>query len=449
MKKILIVIVTGIAGIAFVLTLKSCSNDNLLKVTIEKVQKRNIIETVSANGKIQPETAVKISPDVSGEIVDLNIKEGDQVKKGDLLLKIRPDIYVSTLDQMTASLNNAKANLANSQARLVQMQAQFVNAKNVYERNKKLFDQQAISPSDWDAAKAAFAGAKADLSAAEQTVNASDFNVKSAAASVSEAQDNLTKTTIVAPVYGTVYNLTVEKGERVVGTSQMAGTEMLSIADLNKMEADVNVNENDIVRVHLGDTALIEVDAFLDRKFKGIVTEIANSANTTGVTADQVTNFTVKIRILEKSYADLLAKNGGMPPFRPGMSATVDIETKTANNSLSVPIEAVTTRTNNTTTLKKSDDNAPSKSENSTVKNTQKTTPQVQECVFVFSNGKAKLMNVKTGIQDNNYIEILSGLKDSDEVITGPYESVSKVLKDGSSVEKTSKADLFKNTGTN
>ncbi|MEO6882475.1 MAG: efflux RND transporter periplasmic adaptor subunit [Bacteroidia bacterium] len=447
MKKILILIGIGIAAIAFTLSLKSCSNDNLLKVTTEKAQKRNIIETVSANGKIQPETEVKISPDVSGEIVALQVKEGDQVMKGDLLLKIRPDIYESTLDQMTASLNNAKANLANSKARLTQMQAQFVNAQAIYDRNQKLFSQDAISASDWDAAKAAYAGAKADVSAADETVKAAEFSVKSSAASVNEAQDNLIKTTIVAPVTGTVYNLAIEKGERVVGTSQMAGTQMLCIANLNKMEANVNVNENDIVRVHLGDTALIEVDAFLDRKFKGIVTEIANSANTTGVTADQVTNFSVKIRILEKSYADLLAKNGGTPPFRPGMSATVDIETKSSNNVLSVPIESVTTRNNNATADEKTGDTS-DKTDNSKTKSAPKTNAQIQECVFVFSNGKAKMVNVKTGIQDNNFIEITEGLKDSDEVITGPYESVSKVLKDGSSVEKASKINLFKDTAT-
>ena len=278
---------------------------------------KTIIETVSANGKIQPEVEVKISPDVSGEVIELAVKEGDDVKQGNLLAKIKPDVYMSHVDRMEASVNSNKANLANTKAR-------FLEAEANYKRNKKLWDQDVISDADFDAVKAS-------LAVAEQTMVGAEYNVKSANASLKEARDNLAKTMIFAPVSGTVYMLGVEKGERVVGTSQMAGTAMMRLANLNEMEVSVEVNENDIVRVEVGDTAEIEVDSYLDRDFNGLVTEVANSANTEGVGADQVTNFTVKIRILQDSYKDLIDKsNPNISPFRPGMSATVDIQTETA-----------------------------------------------------------------------------------------------------------------------
>lgn len=452
MKKVFIIIAAGLVLLSSVIALKSCSRNRAVEVTTEKAQKRTIIETVAANGKIQPEVEVKISPDVSGEIVELHVREGDHVKKGDLLLKIKPDIYVSSLEQMVAALNTSKANLANSKARLAQVKAQFANTEASYNRTKKLHDQGAVSQSEFEAAKAQYEAAKADMEATEESVRAADFNVKSAEASVKQANDNLSKTSIYAPVSGTISKLGVELGERVVGTSQMAGTELMRIANLNEMEVSVDVNENDIVRVHMNDTALIEVDAYLDRKFKGIVTEIANSANTTGVTADQVTNFTVKIRILQESYKDLLSdKTPNLSPFRPGMSATVDIQTKTVVDVVSVPIQAVTTRTDSSEVKddhKMYEDSGEEgeivvKDEKAKAADKKEEPVKVEEFVFLHVDGKAKKVKVTTGIQDNNYIEILSGVKAGDEVISGPYGAVSKTLTDGSQVQKVERSSMF------
>ena len=276
------------------------------KVSTELVSKKTIIETVSANGKIQPVVEVKISPDVSGEIMELDIKEGDHVKKGDLLAKINPDAYKSNQDRMVAALNTSKAQLANSKATLSTFQSQLANAEASYNRSKTLYASGTISASDWDAAQASFNVAVANVEGGKESVKAAEFNVVSAEASLKEADDDLVKTSVYAPVSGTISLLNVEKGERVVGTSQFTGTEMMRLANLNEMEVNVSVNENDIVRVKIGDTASIEVDAYLKRKFKGIVTEISNSANNSTSTAstsiDQVTNFDVKVRILRESY---------------------------------------------------------------------------------------------------------------------------------------------------
>ncbi|MBA3705816.1 MAG: efflux RND transporter periplasmic adaptor subunit [Bacteroidetes bacterium] len=452
MKKVIWIIIAGVLLLVTAILLKNCSGSKALNVTTENAQKRNIIETVSANGKIQPEVEVKISSDVSGEIVELFVKEGDQVKKGDLLCKINPLIYESNSSRMVATLNGAKANLSNAKARLEQIKASFANIESSFQRNKKLFDQGAISQSDFDAAKAAFEGAQADVKAAEENVNSFEYNVKSTEASLKEANDNLAKTNIYSPVNGTISKLNKEKGERVVGTAQMEGTEIMRLANLTEMEVSVDVNENDIVRVHNGDTSLIEVDAYADRKFKGIVTEIANSANTMGVTADQVTNFVVKIRILQESYMDLINENRATAPFRPGMSATVDIQTKEARNIITVPIQSVTTRSDSTEfkakeikkednqegVIVKNDNEKDEKRENSTIK--------IEECVFVLAEGKAKKVKVKTGIQDNNYIEIKEGIKEGDEIISGPYNAISKQLKEGMEVKKVDKSELFSGT---
>lgn len=448
MKKTIWLIVAGVVLVVVVLLLKNSGN-NAVKVSTELAKKRTIVETVSANGKIQPEVEVKISSDVSGEIVELYVKEGDPVKKGDLLCKINPLIYESNLNRMEATLNASRANLLNSRARLEQIKANFANVDATYQRNKKLFEQGAISQSEMDVATANYEGAKADIKGAEENVHAADFNVKSTEASLKEASDNLAKTTIFSPVNGTVSQLNKEKGERVVGTAQMEGTEIMRLANLNEMEVSVDVNENDIVRVHNGDTSLIEVDAYLDRKFKGVVTEIANSANTTGVTAEQVTNFTVKIRILQESYKDLSNLSNSSAPFRPGMSATVDIQTKKVTDVVSVPIQAVTTRGDSTELetkgfkkAKKDDDDLVVKDEKN--KNTDdKETVKLEECLFVLSEGKAKMVKVKTGIQDNDHIQILDGIKDGDEIISGPYAAISKQLKNGTEVKKVGKSELF------
>ncbi len=421
-----------------------------IQVITEMVEKRTIVESVSANGKIQPEVEVKISADVSGEIVEMKVIEGQKVQKGDHLLTINPDLIKSVADRVSAALSQAKANLANSRARENQVKASYINTETSYNRSKKLYDQKAISEAEFDASKAQFEGAKADLEGAKQTVIGADFSVRSAEASLKEANDNLARTRIYAPTDGTISKLNVELGERVVGTAQMSGTELLRIANLNEMEVSVDVNENDIVRIHLNDTSDVDVDAYQDRKFKGIVTEISNSANSSNAamsSADQVTNFTVKIRILRESYADLLdPAQPNLSPFRPGMSATVDIKTHTEKNALTVPIIAVTTRTSEELKAKaegKSDDEKEmNESASQEPEASNAGEEDVKEIVFVLEDGKVRPIVVKSGIQDNTYIQILSGLKAGQEVVTGPYSAISKILKEGLEVEKTTPENL-------
>lgn len=403
--------------------------DFTINIATQKVESKTIIEFITANGKIQPETEVKISPDVAGEIVELFVEEGDPVVKGDPLCIIKPEMYVSALNRAEAALNSSKA-------RLAQAEAQQIERQLAYKRSKRLYDKGTIAVSEFETAEASYKVSEAEVRAAK-------YSVKSAEASVSEAQEQLTKTKIYAPISGTISTLNVEKGERVVGTSMMVGTEMMIVADLDKMEVQVEVNENDIVKVMKYDTALVEVDAYLNRKFKGIVTEIANSASTSGTTADQVTNFDVKVFLLKESYEDLIDETtGNLYPFRPGMSATVDILTETREGVISVPISAVTTRikkegggtkevADETAPLAEDDDKSPVKEEK-------------QEVVFVFSGDRVKKVEVKTGIQDNNSIEILEGVKEGDEVVTAPYNAINKTLKDSMQVKKVKEEELFK-----
>ncbi|PKP35639.1 MAG: efflux RND transporter periplasmic adaptor subunit [Bacteroidetes bacterium HGW-Bacteroidetes-17] len=442
-KKYLIWIGIPLVILLIVFAVNKKSTADETKVSTELVTKRTIIETVSANGKIQPEIDVKISPYISGEVVELYVKEGDEVKEGKLLAKIDPEIYISSYERAEAALNTQKANQANAKARLAQVQAQFVNAELSYNRNKTLFDQNVVSKSDIDAALAAFKVAEAEVEAAKESLKAAEFSVGSTVASLKEAKENLNRTSIYAPNDGTVSKLNVEKGERVTGASQFSsGTEIMTVANLQNMEVNVEVNENDIVRVSLFDTCLIEVDAYLNKKFKGIVTEIATSANVTGVSADQVTNFQVKIRILRESYAEYVSEdNPNYSPFRPGMSATVDIQTETAFEILTLPIQAVTTRSDSSGKPK-------------VVKAVEnKDEPEVKvdeeaiEYVFMYTTeGIAKMVKVKTGIQNNTYIQILEGLKEGDEIIVAPYRAVSKKLKDGDAVKKVPKDELFVTT---
>lgn len=413
------------------------------KVATEKVTKRTIVEVVSASGKIAPEFEVKLSPDVSGEIIELYVKEGDLIRSGQLLAKINPEIYLSNYDRTIAALNTSQANLANAKARLAQVKSQFINAKSSYDRNVTLHDQKTIADAEFETSKANYEVARAEVEAAEENVKAMAFNVKSAEAGVKESKENLSKTSIYAPVAGTISKLNIEKGERVAGASQFgSGTEILRIANLQTMEVNVSVNENDIVRITLHDTAFVEVDAYQNRKFKGIVTEISTSANTVGVSADQVTNFEVKIRILPDSYKDLIASDKpNDSPFRPGMSATVDIRTESVTNVLTIPIQAVTSRADTTQSLAKADEMETETGDNSN--NTKKKIEIVQEYVFQYDNGVAKMLKVKTGIQDNMYIQITEGLKEGQEIITAPYRAVSKKLKDGDKVKKVDAKDLY------
>jgi len=392
---------------------------NFKQVNTQVVELKEVIETVSATGKIQPEVEVKISSEVSGEILELPFKEGQQVKKGDLLVKVNPDLIQSALSRTQASYKNVRANLEQAEATLKQ-------AKADYDRSKSLFDKGVISRADWDRAIAAFETAQAGRSSAY-------YGVQSAGASVNEARDNLSRTTIYAPMSGTISLLNVELGERVVGTQQMAGTEILRVANLNNMEVEVDVNENDIVKVNIGDTTIVEVDAYLKKQFKGIVTEIANSAAGT-LAADQVTNFKVKVRIIEESYADLTeGKPEAYSPFRPGMTATVDIITDKRESSIAVPISAIVIKTD-TSSVKKTYGNKTVTTDTSSSVDEEKF-----ECVFVNENSIAKLRVVKTGIQDDSNIEIVSGLKEGDKIITGPYNLVSKTLKPGEKVEEKNK----------
>jgi HlyD family secretion protein len=412
------------------------------EVEFAKASRSTIIEKVSASGKIQPEVEVKLSPDVSGEIVSLNVAEGDSVVAGQELLKIRPDNYVSLLARAEAQMNATKANMEQSKAVLAQSEARLSKAKIDYDRNAKLHKDKVISDADFDQFVSAYTVAKQDLEAAKANVNAANYNVKSSQATLKEAKTNLTKTTIYAPQSGIISKLNVELGERVVGTSQMAGTEMLRIANLNKMEVRVNVNENDITRVSIGDTVLIDVDAFSssERKFKGVVYEIASSANSSGtasaVSNDAVTEFEVKIRVLRSSYADLI-KGKLSYPLKPGMTASVEILTNRKDNTLTVPLSSVTTREIGAVAEgeKKEEDGTNSTNANDALE-AKKRKESTKEVVFVMEKGKAKMIQVKTGISDFENIEIVSGLKDGQEIIAGPYATVAKKLKEGDLVKK-------------
>lgn len=438
-----------LAFIAFIVIAKSAGwigKPETTEVEFAKVTKGDITETVSASGKIQPEVEVKITPDVPGEIIELHVKEGDSVRAGQLLLKIRPDNYVSFVDRAKASVNQAMAAAEQAKASVSQAEAQLLRSKVEFERQKKLFEEKVVSEADYQLAETNYKVAQQQLEAAKSNLSAGNFAVKSAEAGLKDAAENLRKTAIYAPMSGIVSKLAVELGERVVGTSQMAGTEMLRIANLNNMEVRVNVNENDIVRVSLGDTVIIDVDSYTstNKKFKGVVTEIANTANGVGgalgavsTSTDAVTEFEVRIRILRDSYRDLIdLKAGKKYPFKPGMTATVDIITERKKGVLTLPIAAVTTRSADGSVEKKTDESAASGNETDKTPKTKKEKPK--EVVFVNDNGKAKMKEVKTGITDTaaGTIELIEGLKEGEEVISGPFIAVSKKLKDGALISK-------------
>ena len=410
MKKKTLFIIIGIA-LALILLLivgKKAGwfgkTGNFKEVEITKIEPINIIETVSATGKIQPEIEVKLSSEVSGEIIELPVVEGQAVEKGDLLVRVNPDIYQSNVNRAQAGLETSRANYAQAQASLKQAEAN-------YNRNKSLFDKGVISKAEWDRVVSEYEVAQANKESAY-------YNMQSTAATVKEATDNLGRTNIYAPMSGTISKLDAELGERVVGTQQMAGTEILRVANLTNMEVEVDVNENDIVKVQVGDSTIVEVDAYLGKEFKGIVTEISNSADA-ALTTDQVTNFKVKVRILEDSYKDLLeGKADNYSPFRPGMTATVDIITNRKDNIIGVPISAIVIK-NDTTATESAD--------------------QKYEAVFLKEGTKAELRRVTTGIQDDSNIEITEGLTEGETVITGPYNTVTKSLKEGDDVEVINK----------
>lgn len=419
------------------------------KVVVEKAERRSITETVLANGKIQPETEVKLSSEISGEIVGLYVKEGDSVIQGQLLARVNPELVLAAIDRGEAAINNAKAQLGTAKARFNQLRATFDNnIKPSFDRNAKLYKDKVISQAEYDMSKATYEAGLQDLEAMKQSILAAEYTVKSAEAGQKEAREQLSRTNIYAPINGIVTKLSVEVGERVVGTIQMAGTEMIRIADLNRMEAQVDVSESDVVRVSLDDSVWIEVDAYPGKKFAGIVREIANSSNSSlqGL-ADQVTNFAVKITLLNASYADLTAKK--KYPFRPGMSTSVEILTNRAENVLSVPIASVTVRAVdakgkiiNEREKEDEEEEAPSASANASDQ-AKKEGGKLQEIVFLYKSGKVVSAAVKTGLQDDRFIEITEGLSDSAQVITAPFSAISKKLKDDMKVEQVAKEKLF------
>ena len=412
-----------------------------VEVLVAKAGPMNIVEKVSASGKVQPETEVKISPDVSGEIIELYVQEGDSVRKGQLLLRIRPDNYQAQVNVQSAQVGTQRANVGQAQARLQQLMASAKQTELTYRRNASLYKQKVISQADYEASQAAYNASQEEINSARQQIRATQSTVSAASASLEEARKNLNKTTIYAPVSGTVSKLNVKKGERVVGTTQMAGTEIMRIANLNNMEVRVNVNENDVNNVNLGDSVEVEVDAYSSKneKFRGQVTNIANTAKD-ALTAEAVTEFEVRIRLLPESYKHLLRTVRGktIVPFRPGMTASVDIITDRKAGVLSVPLAAVTTRSDSAAA--KSDDKGgvrPSRGSGTATAIDAAKTPkaEIQEVVFVVKEGKAVMTPVKTGISDFQNIEILSGVSAGSQVVSGPFRAVAKTLKDGVRIE--------------
>ncbi len=455
-NKLIYILIAAVIAIVAYVAFKGQSKPKGEEITVEKVSKRTIKEMVGASGKVFPETEVKISSDVSGEIVELYVEEGDSVVAGQLLCKVDPDTYKSMVERGEATVNSSKAQVANSasgiarskaqliqaQAQLEQIKSQVENQGDIHNRNVLLHKEGVISQADFENSEAALKQlqanvrsteanvktAEANVESSEQSKKAAEFTVKSSQASLKEMVTSLKRTTIYAPMGGIVSALNIEQGERVVGTAQMSGTEIMRIANLNSMEVQVDVSENDVLRVALKDDVEIEVDAYLDRKFTGKVTEIANSASNTGTSmslnTDQVTNFIVKIRIDPDSYKDIVQK-GKKFPFRPGMSASVDINTEIQNDVLSVPIQSVTTR---------EEDEKENEKEDEGTKVKKKKDDEIKEVVFVMSADTVKMVEVKTGIQDDESIEILSGLAEGEEVVAGPYSAISRKLKSGMQV---------------
>jgi HlyD family secretion protein len=430
-KKIWIIISTCILGLIAMLVLAKSGKiggKKATKVAVEEVKLNSIIESVSSSGKIYPLVEVKVSPDISGEVLELYVQEGDEVKKGQLLARIDASLYTNNITRANAVVNQSKAQVDNAKAQVAQLNTQLAQARNNFERNQKLYADKVISTSEFEVAQSAYQNAIASIATAKTNINSSQYNVESSVAGLSEANQNIRRANIYAPMNGIVTKLNVKQGERVVGTAQMAGTEMMRISDMSIMKVDVEIGENDITKINIGDTANIEIDAYTKRKFKGLVIKTAqsNSGNALAAASDQLSNYTVSIEMDRNSYLDLL-ENKTKFPFRPGMSASVEILTKHINNILCVPINAVTTRDLDS---------------NETEKNNSET--DIKEYVFVVNkNNEAELVQIKTGVQDNLYFEVVSGLKGGEKVIFAPYSEVANKLKKKQKVEIVNKKDLF------
>ncbi len=417
----------GLVLLIFVIKIGK-NNDDGIKVAIEKADTHTIIESVSASGKIYPETELKISPEVSGEIIELNVAEGDSVHKGQVLLKINPAIYSSQVEQAEAAVEQSKSSVVNAQEVNAQTKANYEQALANYNRNKKLFQDKVISATEFEQFEATFKSSKATYEASLANIKGGKYGVKASAANLTQARANLLKTTIVAPQSGIISSLPVKKGERVLGTSQMQGTQVLTIADMSRMELRVDVSETDITHIKLGDIGIISADAYRNKKFTGVVSKIsvASTTNSTSNSSDQVTNYTVSIWILPESYADIAVSKNFKYPFKPGMSASVEIQTQRLNQALSVPVNAVTTR-DWPDSLKDKD--------------------QIRQVVFVYQKDQKNVVvrDVETGIQDNQYIEIIKGLKKGEEVVIAPYGAIARLLNDKDKVQVTKKELLFEN----
>ena len=449
-KKLLWTIVSLALLIVVFVTLKKTGvigKEDGLTVSAEKAEMRTIIETVNASGKVYPEIEVKVSPDISGEIVELNVNEGDSVTKGQVLARIYADIYSTQRDQVAAGVNQARAQLANSSASIAGLKATLDNAKQVYDRQLKLYNDKVTSRQEFEQAQQALRTAEANYNGAREGLKGTQAAISGAEAQLARANKDLSRTTLVAPMNGIISLLAVKKGERVVGTAQMAGTEMMRVADMRSIEIRVDVGENDIPKVKIGDTAVVEIDAYTNRKFKGLVYKIANpitSAAGAAGSSSEVTNYKVHIRLLASSYQDLIVA-GNSFPFRPGMSASADIQTKTKVNVLSIPLNAVTTRDKSEGKAGASIGKEDKKEEAApTTDKKSLEADDTEEVVFVLQkDNRVKKVKVKTDIQDLNYIEIIDGIKAGDQVITGPYNTVSKLIKDSSLVKVVSKDKLF------
>ena len=411
-----------------------------IAVTSEAVQLRTITESVNASGKVYPEIEVKVSPDISGEIVNLFVEEGDRVTKGQVLAKIYADIYSSQRDQVTASVNQVRAQYENVKAGLSGLKTVYENTKATNERFKKLYSDKIVSRAEYEQTEQSYRSAESNYNSAKESIKSGEAQIQGVRAQLARAEKDLARTIITCPMDGIVSLMNVKKGERVVGTAQMTGTEMMRVADMKSIEVRVDVGENDITKVKLGDTALVEVDAYNNRKFKGVVYKIANPITaTSGVSSSaEVANYKVHIRLIPEEYADL-AKDNNIFPFRPGMTASADIQTKSKRNVVTVPLNAVTTRD----AKGEGKNTEVTKSNASTEKAPTTIDEDVSEVVFVLQkDNKVKMVKVKTDIQDLNFIEV-SGVKVGDKIITGPYSTVSKTLKEGSLVNVVTKEKLF------
>lgn len=447
-----ILIIAGILAVLFIVVkVFGSKGDDMEKVSAETVAKRTIVETVTASGQIYPEVEVKISPDISGEVTELNVEEGDSVKKGQVLARIFADIYALQRDEASSQVSQSQATVANNEAALEALQANLTQAKQAYDRNKALYDQKVISQAEFEQFETTWRSAQANYNAAQQNIKSLKATVQTAQAGLTRANKDLGRTTLVAPMNGVISSLQIKRGERVAGNSFNVGTEMMTVADMSVLEARVDVGENDIVKVNIGDSADIEVDAYNNRKFKGVVTQIASSiksATASAAAANEVTNYQVRIRLDYNSYKDLIDPSKPKKfPFRPGMNASADIKTKRHENVLSVPITSVNARvkgSDQSVSDKKKEAQDAKGGQESESNQAPSISNELEEVVFlVQADGTVKKTVVKSGIQDISYIEILSGLKGGEQVITGPYTAISKTLKDGAKVKVVPKEQLF------